>query len=162
MSLRLCRGCSRHVRASETRCPFCESGLEALPPSGPLIEVPLRLGRAALAALAAGTLYACTSQQAAPPAPVPLYGAPPPQQVTTPISPIQLTPAPPPVELTPELPRPAPPMPVAPPSSPPARRTRPIAHPGEGVPVPAYGAAPILQQEMPVSAYGAPPPVIQS
>jgi len=140
MSLCPCRSCSRHVRASEVCCPFCASALEPLPPRDPLIEVPLRLGRSALAALAAGTLYACTSQQPAPPALVVQ-----PQQQLVPAPPVELTPAPPPVELTPSPPMPAPPVPTPPP---PAPRRPPIVRPVEPppdidpVPMPAYGAPP--------------------
>lgn len=145
MSLRLCRSCSRHVRASEESCPFCRSALAPEPPRDRLIEVPLRLGRSALAAIAAGTLYACSSQQPAPP-PAAVVPVSPPQQLV-PSPPVELAPTPPLVELTPSPPAPAPPIPTAPPRS--SARPRPIVRPVEPppdfdpIPVPAYGVAPV-------------------
>lgn len=47
--LRPCGACSRHVRADESRCPFCEAELEAAPP--PPGSPVGRLGRAALMAV---------------------------------------------------------------------------------------------------------------
>jgi hypothetical protein len=47
--LRPCGACSRHVRADETRCPFCEAALEAAPPAPAATAG--RLGRAALMAV---------------------------------------------------------------------------------------------------------------
>jgi hypothetical protein len=63
-----CPSCQRHVRISESRCPFCAANVEAL---GALAarEMPTkRLGRAALfafgvsAAAAAGNTVACTDE----------------------------------------------------------------------------------------------------
>lgn len=52
----LCDGCSRHVRASDTRCPFCEHSLAHTPPRAPG-------GRSAatlfFAVAAAATVAAC-------------------------------------------------------------------------------------------------------
>jgi hypothetical protein len=51
--LRPCRSCSRHVRATDTACPFCNAPLASLPapaPQGPA----RRLSRAALFAFGTG------------------------------------------------------------------------------------------------------------
>lgn len=54
MSLRPCPSCSRHVRATETACPFCSA---VLPPtaSSPPTRSLGRLGRAAIFAFGAAT-----------------------------------------------------------------------------------------------------------
>lgn len=57
--LRPCTGCQRHVRAHETRCPFCDVELEAvasLPARGS--NVPLT--RAAILFASATAVAACT------------------------------------------------------------------------------------------------------
>jgi hypothetical protein len=54
-ALALCTGCSRHVHAEETRCPFCDASLES---RGGVAWG--RVGVGVLLALAAGaTLNAC-------------------------------------------------------------------------------------------------------
>jgi hypothetical protein len=71
MSLLPCPSCARHVRRSESACPFCGNAL-ALEPEAALSVVP-RLGRAALFTFGAAlATSACTGTGA----PVPLYGAP--------------------------------------------------------------------------------------
>lgn len=74
-----CPECSRHVRKSESACPFCGKALSLahLPP--PLVPR-RRLGRAATFAFGAGVvgataLIACSDDDD-PGAPVPVYGAP--------------------------------------------------------------------------------------
>lgn len=70
-----CSGCGRHIRVSESACPFCatatSSEFRARPaPAAP----PRRLGRAALfafTAAASATGVACSSESA-----TPVYGAP--------------------------------------------------------------------------------------
>lgn len=62
MSLRLCPGCQRHVRAHEVACPFCAGPLEV---AGEPAALPSeRLGRAAImaftTALAGTALVACS------------------------------------------------------------------------------------------------------
>lgn len=87
MSLRPCSGCGRHVRASETSCPFCATTLEAVA-DAPARAVG-RVGRAALfafgAAAAVTSVGACDggttpAPDAAPMVdtggPTPLYGGP--------------------------------------------------------------------------------------
>lgn len=72
MSLSPCDGCGRHVRHTESRCPFCGNGLATVaPPSAPM--VPSGLGRAAILAFGAlATTAACSGNVA------PAYGTPPP------------------------------------------------------------------------------------
>src|SRR5689334_21694145 len=66
--LRPCTGCLRHVRADETRCPFCEAALEVIAPAPLLSEA--RLGRAArmafTAAMATAQLAGCGNSSSAP------------------------------------------------------------------------------------------------
>lgn len=80
-----CPECARHVRASETSCPFCRASLEASRVSDPLLPTE-RLGRASLlgfqglvrAGLVAATssaLLACSDVEGGA-APVPPYGLP--------------------------------------------------------------------------------------
>jgi hypothetical protein len=62
--LRPCPGCSRHVRASESACPFCGGELDAAFRSAPSPRAPVvgRLSRAALFAIGAGgVVVACGS-----------------------------------------------------------------------------------------------------
>ena len=55
--LRPCPGCSRHVRVSDTTCPFCGVSLGASFRAAPLPASPsVRLSRAALVAFGTGTL----------------------------------------------------------------------------------------------------------
>jgi hypothetical protein len=72
-----CSGCHRHVKTSESACPFCGAALEPRPvaAAAPIPAGSVRISRAALLGLtAAGALSAsltladCTS--------VPVYGAP--------------------------------------------------------------------------------------
>jgi|HubBroStandDraft_2_1064218.scaffolds.fasta_scaffold56157_3 hypothetical protein len=58
--LRPCPGCSRHVRASESACPFCRHELDIAFRSAPSSPTPAvgRLSRAALFAIGAGGLTA--------------------------------------------------------------------------------------------------------
>lgn len=96
--LSACPGCSRHVRVSESACPFCGATLSgAFRAAAAPAATPVGLGRAALYALGATSLAvaaACSSNvqpayggppypyiDAAPDAdagsPAPVYGAPP-------------------------------------------------------------------------------------
>lgn len=59
ISLRICPGCARHVRADEARCPFCAVALDAQPRAH-VHEAPSHRARAALIA-GALTLAACNS-----------------------------------------------------------------------------------------------------
>jgi len=55
MSLVICAGCSRHIKRSESRCPFCSVSQDGA--HSPERAFPAaRLGRAALAAFAAATV----------------------------------------------------------------------------------------------------------
>ncbi|MBX7194890.1 MAG: hypothetical protein K1X94_22750 [Sandaracinaceae bacterium] len=51
MSLRPCSSCGRHVRHSESACPFCATALESIAERGPIL-LP-RAGRAAIMAFGA-------------------------------------------------------------------------------------------------------------
>lgn len=53
MSLRPCTQCGRHVRNTESKCPFCRAALEVTPERSP-ITLP-RAGRAAIMAFGALT-----------------------------------------------------------------------------------------------------------
>jgi hypothetical protein len=68
MSLRPCEGCGRHVRNTETTCPFCASGL-AVAPERTAVVLP-RAGRAAIMAFGAIAANAAGCNFTA------LYGAP--------------------------------------------------------------------------------------
>ncbi len=71
MSLRPCQGCGRHVRNTETTCPFCATTLESVPERAAVI-LP-RAGRAAImvfGALASASNAGCDTAVAA-------YGGPP-------------------------------------------------------------------------------------
>lgn len=57
-NLRPCTGCQRHVRAHETRCPFCDVELEAFTPVLRGSNVPLT--RAAILFASATAVAACT------------------------------------------------------------------------------------------------------
>jgi hypothetical protein len=87
--LALCPECQRHLRRSETTCPFCSADLrEAFAAIAPRAIPTDRLGRTALLAFAAANLgvAACGGETSGPaPAPetggsvaMPVYGAPPP------------------------------------------------------------------------------------
>ena len=81
-----CPGCARHVRVSETVCPFCQVRLSdgfgaQRAPRPPAI----RLGRAALSALGAGSIVlasSCSGSNVQPP-----YGGPPPVDARSDVSP---------------------------------------------------------------------------
>jgi hypothetical protein len=68
--LRPCTACARHVRASESSCPFCGAKLDAFPVrnGAPLGERPTR---AALLFAGMATVVGCEAHV------VPAYGAPP-------------------------------------------------------------------------------------
>ena len=71
MSLRPCDGCGRHVRNTETTCPFCATTLE-LAPERAAVVLP-RAGRAAIMAFGA----IATANAAGCGGPAPAYGTPP-------------------------------------------------------------------------------------
>jgi hypothetical protein len=90
--LRPCEACARHVRADETRCPFCEAELGEAPaaPGSPAG----RLGRAALMAVgvtlgvgvAAATVTSISGCGGKPdPNHAKPYGAPPADGLLTPV-----------------------------------------------------------------------------
>ena len=70
-----CPACVRHIRATDSACPFCGVQVD-LSPAGPTMGSGPRLGRAATfafgAALAAAGAIGCESEEPN----VPLYGAP--------------------------------------------------------------------------------------
>lgn len=68
-----CTSCARHVRASETSCPFCAASLVAQATAATSSPPGRRLSRAALFALgaSAAAVAACSGSVTA------LYGAPP-------------------------------------------------------------------------------------
>jgi hypothetical protein len=74
-----CEGCSRHVRASEFVCPFCQREQTPMP-APPVANVPAGLSRAqrlALAAAMAGqALASCAKTNESMSAGFPHYGAP--------------------------------------------------------------------------------------
>ena len=88
MTLEPCPSCHRHVRTSETVCPFCSAAIASAMASAPARVAPKgRLGRAALmsfgltvgAAAAAAPLESCSDDDDAKDVghnAVPLYGAP--------------------------------------------------------------------------------------
>jgi len=69
--LRLCGSCRRHVRYSETACPFCSVPLVAATP--PRLPDLSRLSRAAQIAVGAALLASCGGD----PKPEPVTGPPP-------------------------------------------------------------------------------------
>jgi hypothetical protein len=71
-TLRPCPSCTRHIRASETSCPFCSSAIEKEAPR-PAVAMPRkRLGRAGLLALGTLAGVACEAEDMI----TPVYGAP--------------------------------------------------------------------------------------
>ncbi len=107
-----CPSCSRHVRASENTCPFCNEGVPAELRDAPPPRAPgRRLRRAALCVASAGTLTltsACSTGAVYGGPPVTdagsdadaaqmmaLYGGPPPQDAGTDLQPAALYGAPP-------------------------------------------------------------------
>lgn len=96
-----CSSCARHVRASETACPFCAVALTGIAKRAPLSPV---LTRAAFMFASATALAACGKEQGPVPPPpgpsdkndmrqAPAYGAPPPD--TAMVAPAVLYGAPP-------------------------------------------------------------------
>ena len=93
-----CPGCERHVRSTESECPFCDRALEGALPRA-LAPMP-ELSRAAAVFIGAAALVGC-GKEPAPPEPkpppdngqmaVPAYGVPP-QDLQPP--PTATTPAP--------------------------------------------------------------------
>ncbi len=85
--LRPCPACDRHVRHTESACPFCAAALTPDVPEAPRVDGP-RLSRSAMLLLGSAALAeACRQPQVAA-----VYGAPPPIAVdagatTTPRSP---------------------------------------------------------------------------
>ena len=84
MSLAPCRSCSRHLRVSETVCPFCGDATRAATSEA---SRPGRLSRVAAAVSVALTVGACQRETG----PAPAYGGPPMndsmRQVTPPTTP---------------------------------------------------------------------------
>jgi hypothetical protein len=128
MPLAPCPACARHVRVTESQCPFCDTAL-ALEAERPLANSALRLGRAAMfvfrtsaAAAMVATAAGCGGGSTPPPTEsiAQPYGAPPDPQPPQP---------PPPPPSGPQLPTPpdttimqpygAPPNPPEPPPPPP-------------------------------------------
>jgi hypothetical protein len=68
MSLHPCPSCTRHVRATETTCPFCAEAIAIEAPTPRVVSE--RLGRAALFAVGAAVITSSGCAVAA-------YGAPP-------------------------------------------------------------------------------------
>lgn len=76
MSLRECTSCQRHVKRTDTACPFC--GEAMTPAAAPVAPLPrARLGRAALVALGASALTMGCDE----PGPRAVYGGPPVEMV---------------------------------------------------------------------------------
>src|SRR5690349_9880703 len=73
MSLVACPGCSRHIRISETSCPFCGASVaDAMANALPRAIPAAGMSRAAMMAFAASLgAAACSSEMV-----VPVYGAP--------------------------------------------------------------------------------------
>lgn len=68
MSLRPCSGCGRHVRTTETSCPFCACALQVAPDAP--VRIVGRMGRAAIfafGAAAAVSSVGCDNGTSAPP-----------------------------------------------------------------------------------------------
>lgn len=76
-SLIECASCHRHVRASDTACPFCEEALVAVPHRAPLVTA----RRVAAIAMSAAALTACGDDDLGNAQPV--YGAPDPTTTST-------------------------------------------------------------------------------
>ena len=77
-ALSQCPGCSRHVKVTETACPFCGIAVSLLDRVAPeATSSGKRLGRAALLAIGAATAIACETPKAEPNGPAAVYGGPP-------------------------------------------------------------------------------------
>jgi hypothetical protein len=157
MTLRPCPSCARHVRVSESRCPFCGAAVSSEGAANGTL--PGRLSRAALftfrTTVAAAALAGCGPTAQVPPETTIAqpYGAPP---NPDPIPPSTVTPPPatdpgepPPLDPTPDPGMTSPAYGAAPPPTP-APTTTTHAHrhpttptdPEPGAPASAYGAAP--------------------
>ncbi|HRH00347.1 MAG TPA: hypothetical protein PLR99_29085 [Polyangiaceae bacterium] len=102
MALRLCSGCSRHVRAADAACPFCgDAGRGAVPsPVSRATRAAMVFGGAAMVTTAvacssATPLYGAPAPDAsadtgADASPAPLYGAVPPPDASPDASPAPL------------------------------------------------------------------------
>lgn len=83
-SLRPCPSCARHVRATESSCPFCAATLRVVRPGSRALAVSARgLSRAALFALGSVAAAACSDDVSS----VPFYGCPPPECFSPPEEP---------------------------------------------------------------------------
>ncbi len=76
MPLRPCSSCARHVRATETTCPFCTSALTACADTSEPTTT-ARLSRAAIVLAGAAALAGCGKESGI----APVYGGPPPVQL---------------------------------------------------------------------------------
>jgi hypothetical protein len=73
-----CPACTRHVRVSESACPFCGNAFDATLRAIPRSRTPdLRLGRVALYALGAGTMTLAAACSSSSPTTTAFYGVPP-------------------------------------------------------------------------------------
>jgi hypothetical protein len=73
-----CPSCTRHVRVDESACPFCGTAFGATLHAIPRSRTPdLRLGRAALYALSAGTMTLAAACSSSSPSTAVFYGVPP-------------------------------------------------------------------------------------
>ncbi len=91
MALRLCASCSRHVRDTETRCPFCDATVSFAPTT---IATAPRLGRAAQMAIVATMLVGCHDEAKPPVTPAETVDASAPTVADA--GPVQEEPPPPP------------------------------------------------------------------
>lgn len=119
--LTTCPSCDRHVRASETTCPFCKGKVVAR-----------QVGGVLAAAVGATLLTGCPRQ------PAPVYGGPPPR----PVKPAPPQPAPPQPGPSQAEPSDSPEASMAPAPSP---EERPVA-PAYGAPAPQD--SPVLDEEI--------------
>jgi len=87
MALQLCPSCARHVRESETRCPFCDAEVSLTPIAR---RAPPRLSRAAQMAFAAVVVVGCHEETTKPPSdPTTADAAPPPMATIEPPPPAE-------------------------------------------------------------------------
>jgi hypothetical protein len=144
-----CDACNRHVRASDTRCPFCDAAVNAAR-AAVVPAVPTeRLSRAAMFVFGATVAAAaCVPQETTQPPPQ----AVPVQTVTPPIVVVpQQVPSPPPVVVTPTPPAPTPHTGETPPYiAPPAARygAPPRPNPTHGPIMTRYGAPPVPNDDV--------------
>jgi hypothetical protein len=132
-----CEACNRHVRASDTTCPFCDAPVNAAR-AAVVPAVPTeRLSRAAMFVFGATiAATACVPQETTqqPPLAVPAPTAPPVVVVPQPVA------SPPPVVVTPTPATPTPPPYIAPTAARYGAPPRP--HPAIGPIMTRYGAPP--------------------